>query len=85
MELAAWSLLMFRLVFISDFGTYAAEKNSPLGALKPIAELAAEETRSPNLGRLLKWIRKRGIPMLDEIIPESEYRRIAAMVKHEDE
>jgi len=84
-ELAAWSLLMFRLVFISDIGRYAAIGNSPLAELESIAEIAAEETESPNLGKLLKWIRKRGMPILDNIIPEKEYHSIALSVKREDD
>ena len=77
MELVQWSLLMFRLVFISDIGVHAAEKKEvDVGRLEGIAELAAEETEKPSLRKLAAWIKKRGLPLFDEALSEATYRRI---------
>jgi len=83
-ELAQWSLLMFRIVFISDIGAHAASKNDQVGELEPIAEMAAEETETPSLRKLLKWIKNRGVPLIDQVLPEPRYREISGTLIRPD-
>jgi hypothetical protein len=78
LELAGWSLLMLRLMFISDLGTYAEGRDASIEPLKGIAEQAAQDTQIPSKRKLLTWIKKTGIAMLEDVLPESRYRSITA-------
>ncbi len=80
-ELVSWSLLMSRLVFISDVGTHAVPTRDPVAKLRGIAELAAVETEIPGKKRLLRWVKKVAIPMIDEVISENRYREITAEIR----
>jgi len=83
-ELAQWSLLMFRIVFISDIGAHAASKNDEFGGLESMAEVAAEDTETPNLRKLQKWIRTKGLQWFDEVMPEPKYRAIVGTLIRPD-
>ncbi len=80
-ELASWSLLMSRLVFLSDIGAYAAADDDPVANLRGIAERAAAETEIPGKKRLLRWIKKVGVPMIEDVLSESRYREIASTLR----
>lgn len=75
-ELAGWSLLMFRLTFISDLGVHSQGKPDSIESLREIAEQAALDTEIPNKRKLLAWIKKKGKPMLEQVMPESRYKEI---------
>ena len=75
-ELANWSLLMFRLVFISDMGVHASGSNIPLDGFETLPELAAVETEIPSTKRLQSWIKNKGISILESALPERKYREI---------
>lgn len=83
-ELAQWSLLMFRIVFISDVGSHAASKSDDLGKLESMAEVAAEDTEIPSLRKLQRWIRTKGIPLFDSVMPEPRYRELVATLIRPD-
>ena len=83
-ELAQWSLLMFRIVFISDIGAHAAARNDDFGRLESMAEVAAEETETPNLRKLQKWIRTKGLQWFDQVMPEPKYRAIVRTLVRPD-
>lgn len=80
-DLASWSLLMSRLVFISDVGTYAVAAGDPVAKLQGIAEQAAAETEIPGKKRLWRWVKKVGLAMIDEVIPEGRYRQISTELR----
>ena len=77
-ELAGWSLLMLRLTFISDLGAHSQGSSESIETLGNIAEQAARDTEIPSKRKLLAWIKKTGKPMLEDVLPESRYRSIAA-------
>lgn len=80
-ELAQWSLLMLRLMFISDIGVHAKTTGADGGKiaqLEDIAELAAQDTGMTSLRKLNNWVKQRGVPMIDSILPEAIYKDIAA-------
>lgn len=71
-ELAAWSVVMLRLHFMSDV-TAAAPNTDDVSALADLVELAAEACQRPNLEELLAWIHARGEPLLLKSFPELRY------------
>lgn|GEM_PF-983776 len=83
-ELAQWSLLMFRIVFISDIGAHAASRNDDFGRLESMAEVAAEDTETPNLRKLQKWIRTKGLRWFDSVMPEPKYRALVSTLIRPD-
>ena len=83
-ELAQWSLLMFRIVFISDIGAHAASRNDEFGKLESMAEVAAEDTETPNLRKLQKWIRTKGLEWFDSVMPEPKYRLLVSTLIRPD-
>lgn len=80
-ELASWSLMMSRLVFLSDLGAYALAEDDPVGRLRGIAEQAAAETEIPGKKRLLRWIKKVGLPIIEGAISEGRYREMASALR----
>jgi hypothetical protein len=83
-ELAQWSLLMFRIVFISDIGAHAASRDDDFGKLASMAEVAAEDTETPNLRKLQKWIRTKGLKWFDSVMPELKYRALVSTLVRPD-
>ena len=81
-ELAKWSVIMMRLILISDVASYAT-KNERMSKLASLAELAAEDTGVLSPGRLLRWIERRGERLFDEVLPQRDYDNIAANVHKE--
>lgn len=79
-ELASWSLLMFRLTFISDLGIHSRESSDSIAELSGIAEEAALDTEIPSKRKLLAWINKKGKQMLENAMPEQRYKNIAERV-----
>jgi hypothetical protein len=75
-ELASWSLLMFRLTFISDLGIHSRESSDSIDELSEIAEQAALDTEIPSKRKLLAWINKKGKQMLESAMPEQRYKDI---------
>lgn len=76
-ELASWSLLMFRLVFISDIAAHAALRRDALAELESMAEVAAQETEVPSLRKLQSWVRGKGLDWFDRVLPQSRYQALA--------
>lgn len=79
-ELAEWSLIMLRAIFISDVGFYAG-KADPIGRLADFAERAAEGTNQLSPGRLLGWLKRDGMKLLDKALPERRYESLAAQLR----
>ncbi|MFS8067456.1 MAG: hypothetical protein ACMG6S_13930 [Byssovorax sp.] len=74
-ELAAWSVVMLRLHFMSDVAA-AAPDTDDVSALANLVELAAEACATPNLEELLAWIHAEGEPLLLKSFPEQRYEAL---------
>ena len=80
-DLAKWSLIMMRLLFISDLGEYAGEADyrghgNRIRRLSSLAERAAEATGDLSPRRLLQWVRREAAPQFDEALPADQYERL---------
>jgi len=80
-ELSVWSLLMFRLTFVSDVGSHAENSGDPIRELSTIAEQAALDTEVPSKRKLLSWIKNVGKPLLENAMPEARYRTITGQLR----
>jgi hypothetical protein len=76
-ELARWSIMMMRLILISDVASYAS-KHERVARLASFAEQAAASTGELSPGRLEKWIRRTGEDLFDAALPQRKYEEIAA-------
>lgn len=75
-ELATWWLLMLRLVFISDVAAHARQRDA-FENLASLPEVAARETDGLSVKKLQRWIRTRGLDLINTYLPESRYKEIA--------
>jgi hypothetical protein len=78
--LAQWSIVMMRLLFISDVASYAPRQDR-MGRLSKLAELAAEGTREISPGRLVGWVAREALPAFDAVLPRSRYDRLAKQLR----
>ena len=81
-ELAAWSIVMLRLNFLSDVGL-SAPANEPVSQVADIVERAAEATEIPDLDSLMRWIRTDGDSRLETALPYESYNAKRALL-HKD-
>lgn len=79
-ELAVWSLLMLRIMFIADVGEHAKSTKSDVRVLANLAEEAAEAA-STDLSKLWRWIQTRARPQLEDVLPEKKYRKLLAQIE----
>jgi hypothetical protein len=82
-ELARWSIVMMRLMLISDVASYA-EKGDRVLKLASLAERAAEETGALSPNKLLRWIERQGEPIIDNVLPQRRYEELAAQLHKEE-
>jgi hypothetical protein len=82
-ELAVWWLMMLRLVLVSDIGAHARDEGHPVADLADLAERAAADTEIPSVSKLSQWIRRVGLPAIDEALPEPRYRELASELHRE--
>jgi hypothetical protein len=66
---------MLRLTFVSDIGR-AAPEGEPVSSLSNVLEMAAEESETPSLDSLLQWVREKGEPLFDKVLPYKRYREL---------
>ena len=81
--LAQWSVIMLRVIFISDVGAYARSHDRKMAKLANFADQAAEGAKELSPKRLLTWLKRHGIKLVDEALTESRYEKLAAQVKRE--
>lgn len=81
-ELAQWSLVMMRLMFISDVASFA-RGDDRFGNLAGLAEKAAEETGQLSPARLLRWVERKGAPAFDAVLSDKRYEQLATEVREE--
>jgi hypothetical protein len=84
LELAKWSVLMFRLTFLSDVAVHASASGNGLGRLADLPERAVRETNSLSVVKLLRWIRREGVKQVDRALPEPTYERLAKALHKEE-
>lgn len=75
-DLAAWSMLMLRVLLLADVGGFAGRTGHALGALATWPDEAAEAAETSGK-KLLRWITKHAAPALDRLLPEATYVAIA--------
>jgi hypothetical protein len=78
-SIAKWSLLMFRLVFLSDLGFHATTGN--VRQLRHLPVLAAEATGSLSYSTLHKWIQRQGAKLADRALSPSSVEKIKDKVR----
>jgi hypothetical protein len=81
-ELARWSIMMMRLILISDVASYAS-KQERIARLASLAEHAAADTGELSPGRLERWIKRKGEDLFDAALPQGKYEEIAATLHKE--
>ncbi|MBH1680508.1 MULTISPECIES: hypothetical protein [Stenotrophomonas] len=72
-ELAAWSLLVSRLLIISDV---ARNSVGELHSLEDLPQRAAVASENLSPRKLMRWIKSEAILTIDRELPESRYRSI---------
>jgi hypothetical protein len=80
-ELATWSLLVARLLMISDV---ARNSSGELQGLESLPQRAAEASVNLSPRKLLRWIRSEAIASIDKELPESRYRAIMEPIINND-
>lgn len=76
-EIVQWSLLMLRLIFISDVATHANSSKERIVELETMAEDAAADTGIVSLRKVRSWVKREAIPRFDRVLSESRYRELA--------
>jgi hypothetical protein len=72
-ELAVWSLLVARLLIISDV---ARNARGELRSLENLPQRAADAAENLSPRKLIRWIKIEALPTIDKELPESRYRSI---------
>lgn len=72
-ELAIWSLLVARLLMISDV---ARNSGGELARLENLPQRAADASDNLSPRKLLRWIKAEAMATIDRELPESRYREI---------
>lgn len=75
--LISWSLVMFRLSFIEDITSYAAQQGDRLGKVESLTEQAAIALDTFNFRNLSKWLKSVAAPQLDSFLSRSRYAELA--------
>ena len=76
-ELAKWSMTMFRLIFLSDVGSYARSTTVRFRSLATLAEDAAVASGELSFKKLFRWVRDEAIRRFDKALPESLYQKMS--------
>jgi hypothetical protein len=76
-DLAQWSILMLRILFISDVGRHAEGQGDGVGRLADFAEQAAEESRTVAARTLARWVKGKGLAAIDAVFPYERYVTLA--------
>lgn len=75
LDLARWSIVMLRLTFLSDVGQHA--RSGKIRTVRDLPERAAEATGDLSFKKLMSWVRKEGVTLLREALPESRYAKLS--------
>jgi hypothetical protein len=83
LELEQWSVMMLRLVFISDLAKHASRTGHELQSLASLPEDAASATEVVGTRKLSRWMRTTAIPRISVALPEDKYRALACELHQE--
>jgi len=81
--LAEWSVIMMRVIFISDVGSHARRDDAEMAKLASLAELAAEGAPDLSPKRLLGWLKRHGSKLVHQALSEDRYEQLAADLRAE--
>ena len=84
-ELAAWSVMMFRLTLIDDITEYARADGDDIGRVDNILNDAAIAVQQFSVTRLSKWISRELIPSLDSHLNYQRYSSLARELHRNDD
>lgn len=84
LELARWSTIMLRLVFLSDLGFHAKTARHRMRGLASLPEEAAAATGSLSPTKLLKWVRRNALPRFNWALSEASYAKLCDELGDED-
>lgn len=76
-DLAAWSLMMFKLSLLDDIVDYASLQNDDLGRESGIANSAATAVPGFNVRKLSAWINRELIPALEARLNFERYSKLS--------
>ncbi len=84
LEIAQWSVIMARLLFVSDVGRHAAsEGDDDVGSLAGIVETAAADCETLSARKLSSWVRRKGLRLIDAALPLERYKELARRLHRE--
>lgn len=81
--LAAWQVVMTRVLFIGDVGFYARGVDRRIARLAGFTERAAEDVHELSPAKLIGWQKREGTKLVDSALPESRYEKLAAQLREE--
>lgn len=76
-ELASWWLVMLRLILIADVAWYARACGDQVGKLADLPEVASSAIQQPSIDKLATWIKRHGMPIIDDVFPRQRYSELA--------
>jgi len=79
MTLNQWSIIMLRLLFIEDMAAYAV--GDPLASAQGIINEAAVNVTDFNILKLLKWLKREAVPVLDKYMDYKRYTNLAQQLR----
>ena len=82
-ELAQWSIMMLRLVFLSDVG-YLAPDADEVAALRALPEKAASDVDEIDFDALMKWVIRKGWAAATDAFPRARYEELANELHRSD-
>jgi hypothetical protein len=85
LEIARWSTIMLRLLFLSDVGSHAPQAEKRIHSLASLAEDAAAATDAISPTILLKWIRQKAIPKFDRALSEKAYSKLCEELRADED
>lgn len=84
LDLARWSILMLRLMLLSDIGTYAKQDKQERGrvkALSTLAEDAAIQTNALSYSKLRRWVSKEATRRFDYVLSKKRYATLSQQLQ----
>jgi hypothetical protein len=83
-DLAAWSVMMFRLSLLDDIVSYAGAQNDDLGREDGIANSAANAVTNFNVRKLSAWIKRELLPALEARLSFERYSMLSRELHQEE-
>jgi hypothetical protein len=81
LELAGWSVLMLRLLFLDDLAQHEAndpsQRTHDLASLRDLPQRAALATKVLSLTKLQRWMQREAKPAFEAALPHARYDTLA--------